>query len=51
MPRSSESPRTTRVTDFAYLEKNVAAWPAELAPPTMKTSASTQAAASVAAEP
>ena len=29
------SPRTTRVTDLATREKNTAAWPAELAPPTM----------------
>ena len=35
MDRSSESPRTTRVTVRAWLAKNSAAWPAEFAPPTM----------------
>ena len=35
MLRSRASPRTTRVTDLATREKNTAAWPAELAPPTM----------------
>ena len=32
---SSDSPRTTRVTDAAFCEKYMAAWPALLAPPTM----------------
>ena len=39
------------VTFFAYLEKYMAAWPAEFAPPTMKTFSSLQALASVIAAP
>jgi hypothetical protein len=35
MDASRESPRTSSVTLRAYREKNSAAWPAELAPPTM----------------
>jgi len=32
---SSDSPRTSMVTQLANFEKCIAAWPAELAPPTM----------------
>ena len=39
------------VTRAACREKKTAAWPAELAPPTMITWSPAQAAASVAAEP
>ncbi len=35
MPRSSESPRTTSVTLRAWPARWSAAWPAELAAPTM----------------
>ena len=35
MASSSDSPRTTRVTERAFCEKYIAAWPALLAPPTM----------------
>ena len=51
MPLVSESPRTSMTTRRAYLEKYMAAWPAELAPPTMKTSSSRQDIASVIAAP
>ena len=35
---SSDGPRQTRVTLLAWVEKNSAAWPAELPAPTMWTS-------------
>jgi hypothetical protein len=38
MPRSSPSERQTIVTLAAKRLKKTAAWPAELAPPTTKTS-------------
>ena len=47
----ASSPRISIRTLFAYREKNTAAWPAEFAPPTMKTSWSAHSAASVIAEP
>ena len=51
MDASSEGPRTSSTTRRACREKNTAAWPAELAPPTMYTSSPEQAGASVIAEP
>ena len=48
-PRSS--PLQSRKTLLAWLEKNIAAWPAELAPPTMYTSSSLHEKASVWAAP
>src|SRR5436305_4180143 len=51
IPLLRESPRTSITTRRAYLEKNMDAWPAELAPPTMKTSSSRQDMASVMAAP
>ncbi len=35
MEAASDSPRTSMTTRRAYGEKFIAAWPAELAPPTM----------------
>ena len=35
MDRSSDGPRTSSVTDLACRDRYTAAWPAELAPPTM----------------
>src|ERR1700691_2936412 len=47
----SESALTSMVTFLAYLEKYITAWPAEFAPPLMKTFSSLQASASVLARP
>src|SRR6266508_4455692 len=43
MDRSSPSARTSSVTRRACLDRNMAAWPAELAPPTTWTSSPAQA--------
>ncbi len=51
MDADRSGPRTSSVTDFAPRDRYMAAWPAELAPPTMYTSWPWQEAASVSAEP
>ena len=51
IPSASAAPRTSIVTFRAYRAKLRAAWPAELAPPTMSTSFPRHAAASVSAAP
>ena len=48
---ASESPLTSMTTRRAYLEKYIADWPAELAPPTMYTSSSLQEIASAGPAP
>jgi hypothetical protein len=51
MRAASEPPRTTSVTERAYEAACSAACPAELAPPTMKTSPPRWKAASLGEEP
>ena len=51
MDLRSDGPRTRIVTDLAVRDRYTAAWPAELAPPTMYTSWPVQPVASVSAEP
>ena len=48
---ASDSPRTTRVTDFAWLAKNMAAWPAEFPAPMRCTSSPCVTPASLRAAP
>lgn len=48
---ASESPRTSTVTCAAHLARCMAAWPAELPPPTTKTDRPAMAGASLTPAP